>query len=90
MTRKSAILQPYSTWLDTSPCFSYVCFDNVNWEISLLSEKAEHSPQHGEDPTAYFVTVSAFLQRKEKNPNIKLQLVQILLEQRKDTMVSRQ
>jgi len=67
-----------------------MCFGNINWEISLLSEKAEHGPQHGEQPTAYFVTVSAFLQRKEKNPNIKLQLVQILLEQRKDRTVSRQ
>lgn len=59
--------------------------------MSLPSNKAEHSPWHGEEPKAYFVTVSAFLQRKEKKtPNIKLQLVQILLEQKKDTMVSRQ
>lgn len=58
--------------------------------MSLPSNKAEHSLWHGEEPKAYFVTVSALLQRKEKNPNTELQLVQILLEQKKDMMVSRQ
>lgn len=58
--------------------------------MSLPSNKAEHSPWHGEEPKAYFVTVSAFLQRKEKNLNTELKLVQILLEQKKDMMVSRQ
>lgn len=62
MKGKSSILQTYSTLPVIFPCLIYAYFGNINWEISLSSEKVAQNAWHGELPMLYFVTVSAFLQ----------------------------